>query len=322
MIDLHNEKRAERFDHEDLAVFVGLEESSLTFLNVVQLVTDVKNIVIVDSPVDDLNDFVSNCTWVLPQIVRALNINEKYLVFIVRKIADGPEDDRYLLINCDWDNQEDLLLGDEVFDPKHNLKAVPVEKSAINFDFSEQLSKMGYPLSKYLGMEVTLRCSAGEYRKGVVHGYDGSRYRFMNSTVPIHGVVEIQKQYKNLGESNMFNGANVRGVNKGIIMGRLGAAPEVYPEKANPERTVVRFVLATTEKWKDKNEKGDLVDKERTDWHRVVVFYPLSNIAAKYLESGKRVYVEGPMVTTKYLDPDGSEKYSTEIQASDIQFAD
>jgi Single-strand binding protein family len=319
--DWHQEKKAERFEHDGLMIRVGLEEDGISFLNVVQLVTDLKNIIIIDSSSNDLDEFIANCPWILPQIAYALAVDVKFLVFIVRNVSQKAADDNYVLLNCDWNNQEELSLDDIVLEPKNRLMAVPVSRGGLSFDFAEQLSRMGYPLSKYLGMDISLVQFDGRLIKGQVAGYDGYRYRLVGVSEAVNGEVVDKKQYYR-GETKMMNRGSSRGVNKAIVMGHLGADPEIYPEKANPEKSVVRFSLATTEKWKIKGENDEYIDQERTDWHRVVVFHPLSNVASKYLNTGKRIYVEGSMVTSKYQDAAGIERYSTEIQAEDIQFAD
>lgn len=98
-------------------------------------------------------------------------------------------------------------------------------------------------------------------------------------------------------------------INKVTLIGRLGKAPKVITTKDSKQ--FVTFSIATSESWKDKitGEK-----KEKTEWHNTVVFNPhLSNIAAKYLRKGSKVYLEGALSTRKWIDPDGNERYTTEI---------
>jgi single-strand DNA-binding protein len=98
-------------------------------------------------------------------------------------------------------------------------------------------------------------------------------------------------------------------VNKVILIGNLGADPEV--RRMNSGDAVVNLRLATTENWRDK-QSGER--KEKTEWHRVVIFNEnLAKIAEQYLKKGSKVYVEGQLQTRKYTDKDGVEKYNTEI---------
>ncbi len=99
-----------------------------------------------------------------------------------------------------------------------------------------------------------------------------------------------------------------RGVNKVILVGNLGNDPEVrYASNGN---AITNITLATSESYKDKNT-GQMVDK--TEWHRVVFFQKLAEIAGEYLRKGSQIYVEGKLKTTKYTDNNGVEKYSTDI---------
>ena len=99
-----------------------------------------------------------------------------------------------------------------------------------------------------------------------------------------------------------------RGINKVILVGNLGNDPEhrVLPSGGG----VTNISLATSESWKDK-ASGE--QKERTEWHRVVFFNRLSEIAAEYLRKGSKVYIEGQLQTRKWQDQSGQDKYSTEI---------
>ncbi|MBN8509268.1 MAG: single-stranded DNA-binding protein [Burkholderiales bacterium] len=103
-------------------------------------------------------------------------------------------------------------------------------------------------------------------------------------------------------------------VNKVILIGNLGRDPEV---RYTPSGSAVCNVsLATTRNWKDKNS-GERV--EETEWHRVVFFDRLAEIAGEYLKKGRPVYVEGRLKTRKWTDKDGVEKYTTEIMAEQMQ---
>ena len=98
-------------------------------------------------------------------------------------------------------------------------------------------------------------------------------------------------------------------INKVILVGNLGRDPEVAALQ-NGDR-VVRLSIATSEKWKDKSS-GE--PRERTEWHRVVIFNEgLSNIAEQYLKKGSTVYIEGQLQTRKWQDQNGVDKYTTEI---------
>ena len=103
------------------------------------------------------------------------------------------------------------------------------------------------------------------------------------------------------------------GVNKAIIIGRLGRDPEVrYTQDG---RAVASFSVATSEEWKDK-ASGD--KKERTEWHRIVAFGRLGEICGEYLAKGRLVYVDGRL-TTRSWEKDGVTRYTTEIVASNMQ---
>ncbi len=103
-------------------------------------------------------------------------------------------------------------------------------------------------------------------------------------------------------------------VNKVILVGNLGRDPET---RYNPDGGAITNVsIATTDKWKDK-ASGEM--KEATEWHRVVFFNRLAEIAGEYLKKGRSVYVEGRLRTRKWTDKDGNEKYTTEIVADQMQ---
>jgi len=98
-------------------------------------------------------------------------------------------------------------------------------------------------------------------------------------------------------------------VNKVILVGNLGKDPEV--RRMTSGDPVVNLSVATSESWKDK-ASGER--KEKTEWHRVVIFNKnLAEVAEKYLRKGSKVYVEGQLQTRKWTDKDGAEKYSTEV---------
>jgi len=98
-------------------------------------------------------------------------------------------------------------------------------------------------------------------------------------------------------------------VNKVILVGNLGKDPEV--RHTQDGRPIVNLSVATSENWRDK-QTGER--KERTEWHRVVIFNEnLAKVAEQYLKKGAKVYLEGQLQTRKYTDKDGVEKYSTEV---------
>ena len=105
-----------------------------------------------------------------------------------------------------------------------------------------------------------------------------------------------------------------RGINKAIIVGNLGRDPEVrYTANGN---AIANITVATTESWKDKHS-GER--QEKTEWHRVVFFGRLAEIAGEYLKKGSQVYIEGRLQTRKWEDKSGQERYTTEIVASEMQ---
>ena len=104
-----------------------------------------------------------------------------------------------------------------------------------------------------------------------------------------------------------------RGVNKVILVGNLGADPDVrYAASGN---AVTKIRIATTESWKDK-QSGE--QKERTEWHRIVFFGRLAEVAAEYLRKGSQVYVEGSLRTSSY-EKESQTHYSTEVAANEMQ---
>lgn len=108
-----------------------------------------------------------------------------------------------------------------------------------------------------------------------------------------------------------------RGINKAILIGNLGADPETRYTAGGSAVTNVN--LATSDSWKDK-QSGEM--QERTEWHRVVFFARLAEVAGEYLRKGSKIYVEGRIQTRKWTDKDGIEKYSTEIIANEMQMLD
>jgi single-strand DNA-binding protein len=105
-----------------------------------------------------------------------------------------------------------------------------------------------------------------------------------------------------------------RGINKVILVGNLGADPEVRYTGSGTAITNLR--IATSEQWTDK-QTGQKQD--RTEWHRVVLFGKLGEIAGEYLKKGRQVYIEGSLRTSKYTDKDGVERYTTDIIGNEMQ---
>ena len=108
-----------------------------------------------------------------------------------------------------------------------------------------------------------------------------------------------------------------RGVNKVILIGNLGSDPEVrYTPDGAP---VANFSLATSESWNDRNT-GER--QERTEWHRLVLWRKLAEIASQYLKKGSRIYVEGKLQTRSWDDQSGQKRYTTEVVVNDMQMLD
>ncbi len=108
-----------------------------------------------------------------------------------------------------------------------------------------------------------------------------------------------------------------RGINKVILVGNLGQDPETrYTANGS---AVTNITIATSESWKDK-QTGQ--QQERTEWHRVVIFNKLGEIAGQYLRKGSKVYIEGALRTRKWQDQGGQDRYTTEIVASEMQMLD
>lgn len=104
------------------------------------------------------------------------------------------------------------------------------------------------------------------------------------------------------------------GINKVILVGRLGADPEV--KTIAQGSTVASLNLATSENWTDKNGQR----QEKTEWHRIVVWGKLAEICGKHLTKGRQVYVEGRLQTRQWDDKQGQKRYTTEIVATTVQF--
>ena len=104
------------------------------------------------------------------------------------------------------------------------------------------------------------------------------------------------------------------GVNKVIIVGRLGADPEV--KQISSGNTVATLSVATSETWNDRNGQR----QERTEWHRVVVWGKTAELCGKYLSKGRQVYLEGRLQTRSWEDQQGQKRYTTEIVANTVQF--
>ena len=108
-----------------------------------------------------------------------------------------------------------------------------------------------------------------------------------------------------------------RGVNKVILVGNLGQKPDMKYTQSNT--AVANLSLATSESWKDK-DSGDL--KTKTEWHRVVYFGKLAEIAEQYLDKGSKVYVEGKLQTRKWQDQAGNDRYTTEVLGQELTMLD
>lgn len=108
-----------------------------------------------------------------------------------------------------------------------------------------------------------------------------------------------------------------RGVNKAILIGNLGQDPETRYTAGGT--AVTNVTLATSDSWKDKST-GEM--QERTEWHRVVFFARLAEVAGEYLRKGSKIYVEGRIQTRKWQDKEGNDQYTTEIVANEMQMLD
>lgn len=108
-----------------------------------------------------------------------------------------------------------------------------------------------------------------------------------------------------------------RGINKVILIGNLGRDPETRYTQGGS--AVTNFSIATSESWRDR-ESGE--QKERTEWHNIVCFARLGEIAGEYLRKGSKVYIEGRLQTRKWQDKEGQDRYTTEIVANEMQMLD
>jgi len=108
-----------------------------------------------------------------------------------------------------------------------------------------------------------------------------------------------------------------KGINKVILIGNIGGDPETRYLPSGG--AVTNITVATSESWKDK-QSGQ--SQERTEWHRVVFFNRLAEIAGEYLRKGSKVYIEGGLRTRKWQDRDGTDRYTTEIVAGELQMLD
>ena len=104
------------------------------------------------------------------------------------------------------------------------------------------------------------------------------------------------------------------GVNKAIIIGRLGQDPEL--KQTGSGQSVCTLNVATSENWTDRDGNR----QERTEWHRIVIWGKQADNAAKYLAKGRQVYIEGRLQTRSWETPEGQKRYTTEIVASTVQF--
>ena len=108
-----------------------------------------------------------------------------------------------------------------------------------------------------------------------------------------------------------------RGLNKAMIIGNVGQDPEM--RYMPNENAVVTLSVATSESWKDK-QTGQMQD--RVEWHRVVMFGKLAEIAGKYVKKGSKLYLEGSIRTRKWTDNQGQDRYTTEVVANEMQMLD
>lgn len=108
-----------------------------------------------------------------------------------------------------------------------------------------------------------------------------------------------------------------RGINKVILIGNLGADPETRHTAGG--NAVTNLSVATSESWRDK-QTGE--QRENTEWHKVVLFGKLGEIAGEYLRKGSKVYLEGRLQTRKWQDRDGNDRWTTEVIANEMQMLD
>ncbi len=108
-----------------------------------------------------------------------------------------------------------------------------------------------------------------------------------------------------------------RGLNKVMIIGNLGAEPEIrFTAGGSP---IANFSIATSETWRDK-QSGE--QQEKTEWHRVVIFGKLAEIVQQYVHKGSKIYIEGRLQTNKWQDKSGQDRYTPEIIANEMQMLD
>ena len=105
----------------------------------------------------------------------------------------------------------------------------------------------------------------------------------------------------------------MNGVNKVILIGTLGKDPDI--KQLNNGSTVCNMILATTESWLDNNGQK----KEKTEWHKVVLFGRLAEVAGEYLSKGSKAYIEGKLATRKWQDQSGQDRYTTEVNGNQMQ---
>ena len=108
-----------------------------------------------------------------------------------------------------------------------------------------------------------------------------------------------------------------RGINKVILIGNLGGDPEL--KNLPSGSAVVNFSVATSESWKDKQTGAQ---QEKTEWHRIVMYNRLAEVAGEYLKKGSKVYLEGKLQTRQWQGEDGADRYTTEIVANQMQMLD
>ena len=107
-----------------------------------------------------------------------------------------------------------------------------------------------------------------------------------------------------------------RGINKVIIVGNLGNDPEIrYAQNGN---AIANLSVATSESWKDQQGQP----QEKTEWHKIVMYRRLAEIAGEYLKKGSKIYIEGKLQTRKWQDQSGNDRWTTEIVANELQMLD
>ena len=105
-------------------------------------------------------------------------------------------------------------------------------------------------------------------------------------------------------------------INKAILIGNLGSDPELRSTPSGVQ--VANFSLATTESWTDKSGER----QERTEWHRVVIWRRLAEVAGQYLKKGSKIYIEGKLQTRSWEDQNGQKRYTTEVVANSMEMLD